>query len=71
VDKGALLEGEDLFARVAIGSVLMFGVLDGLGSELIFELCGGDGDAIDAEDEVERLVVPGALVKLTGDGEAV
>ena len=42
MDQGALFEGEDLFARVAIGAVLMFGVLDGLGSELVLELGSGN-----------------------------
>ena len=42
VDEGAFLEGEHLLARVAIGAVLMFGVFDGLRSELILELGGRD-----------------------------
>jgi hypothetical protein len=49
----------------------MFDVRDGLGSELVLQLGGGYGDAIDAEDQVERLVVLGAVVKLAGEGEAV
>jgi hypothetical protein len=67
VYQGTLLEGEDLFAQVAIGAVLMLGVFDGLGGEL----GGGDGDAVDAENQVERLVVFGAVIELTGEGETV
>ena len=71
MDEGAFLEGEDLFAVVAVGFVLMSGVLDGLPGELVFELGGSNGDAVDAEHEVQRLVVFGAVVKLAGEREAV
>jgi len=67
VDESALLEREDLFAMVAIGSVSMFGVLDGLISEPVLQLGGGYGDAVNAEQEIERLVVLRAVVELTGD----
>jgi len=70
VDEGALFEGEDLFARVAISAVLPLGVLDGLGGELVLEF-GSGGNAVDTEDQVERLVVLGAVVKLAGEDEAV
>ena len=71
MDEGTLFEEEDLFAGVAIGLVLMFGVLHRLRCELILELGGGDGDAADAENEIERLMMPGAVMKLAGNGEAV
>ena len=48
MNQRALLEGENPFARVAIRAVLVFGVLDGLGSELVLQFGRGDRDAVDA-----------------------
>ncbi len=71
VDGAALVLEEEL-AGVAVALVLADGVVDGLLGEAVLELEGGDGEAVDEEDEVEgktRLV--GAVAELAGDAEDV
>jgi len=66
----ALPEGEQGLAVIAF-LVLLDGILDGLAGERVLELRGGGGDAVDAEQEIDRLFVLAAEAYLAGDGEAV
>ena len=63
---------EDEVVRVAVGAVLRDRVLDGLLGERVLELGGRDRDAVDDQDEVERVAGVGlGVVQLPHDAEAV
>ena len=57
--------------RVAIGSVLVLGVLDGLVRERVLQLRRGDRDAVDEEAQVQGLRRRRLVWELARDGEAV
>ena len=71
VDEAAA-ELEEQLARVAVPTVLLDGVVDGLLREAVLQLEGGDREPVDEEAEVEgtRGVV-GAVAELPGDAEDV
>ena len=71
VDEAAPL-AEQRLARVAVLLILLDGVFDVLVGEAVLQLEGGDGQAVDADGEVEgaaALVL--AVAQLAGDAEAV
>ena len=53
---------------VPVGAVLLLGVLHALPGERVLELRRGDGDAVDEERQVQRLVRAGIVGELPGDG---
>jgi hypothetical protein len=68
----AAAELEEFLARVAIALKLLNRVLDRLLGQAVLQLEGGDGQAIDAESEIERaLGFVTAVTKLTGDAEPI
>jgi len=68
VDEAAIPER---FARVA-AAVLGDGVMDVLRGEAVFEFDGEDGQAVEGDDHIQRLVGSfGREVELADDGEAV
>jgi hypothetical protein len=71
VHQRAALKFEDRLARIAIVLVLPSRVLDRLSCERILELHGGDGDAIQAERDIERLLRARREVQLPRDAEPV
>jgi len=77
VDHGAPLVHEQRVLPAAVGlhrltlvGVLVDGVTHGLG-ELGLDLAGGDGDAVDEQDEVERLAPGGLVVDLVHEAQDV
>lgn len=65
-------ELEELFARVTVAFVLFDGIGDGLLGEAVFELKGGNRQAVDEETQVEsELGFIAAVAQLAGDGKAV
>lgn len=77
VDESAVGEAEEgicrrltLWAREAVEAVLLDGIIDGLG-EVAFEFAGGDGDAVQEEDEVEGVFVVQGVADLADDAKAV
>ena len=69
---GAAAKLEQSFTRIAIALVLLDGVGDGLFSERVLELEGGDGEPVDKQPQVERassLVT--AVRELPRDGEPI
>ena len=56
---------------VAVGLVLPDGVAPGLAAHRVLQLGGDDRQAVEADDQVDRVLVCEAVVELAGDGEAV
>lgn len=69
--EGAQLEAEDHLAGVAVRLVLPDGVAPGLAAHRVLELGGDDRQVVEAEHEVDGALAGGAVLHLTGDGEAV
>jgi hypothetical protein len=69
-------KGEEGFGAFAFGLgeaiafVLFYCVFDALG-EVGFEFDGGDGDAVEEEDEIDRILVVEGVAHLADDAEAV
>jgi hypothetical protein len=63
--------GEERLARIAVGLVLADGVLDVLAVEQILQLGGEDRHAVQEEDDIQALLVLGAVAKLAHHGERV
>ncbi len=59
VDEGAAFEFKDRFVVVTIVAVLGFGVFGGLVGEGIFKFEGDQGDAVEAEGDVDDAVFGG------------
>jgi len=57
--------------RVAVGPVLVFGVLNGLVRHRVLQLGRGDGDAVDEEAQIDRLRGGRVERELARDGQAV
>jgi hypothetical protein len=72
VDEGAAGEAENGFGALAFGcgvavkAVLVDGILDALG-EVAFQFGGGDGDAVEEEDEIEAVFIGERVADLAGD----
>ena len=66
VDDGPAREGD--VPRVPLGPVLLLGVLYALAGEGVLELRRGDGDAVDEERKVQRLVRAWLVGQLPRDG---
>ena len=69
--EGPLLELKDQILGVAVAPVLVDGVPPGLAGHGVLELRRGDGNAVQAEDQVERADVFAAVRKLPGYGQPV
>lgn len=57
----AAAELEERLARVTVALVLLDGVVDGLLGERVLQLEGGDGQAVDEQDQVEASWVSSRL----------
>ena len=71
VDQRAALELEDRLARVAVLLVLPARILHRLARERVLQLHRGDGDAVQAQRDVEGLLGARREVKLPGEPQAV
>lgn len=60
----APVETKGGFARVAVGFPLVFRVLHALAGELVFQLKGEHGDAVDGEHHIHAVFVFGAVMPL-------
>ena len=67
----AAAELEQLFLRIAVITVLFFGVVDILAGPRVFELHGGDWQTIEENHHVHRLVIDAGEIDLPGDREDV
>ena len=68
----AAAELKQALARVAVALVLLHSIVDGLLGEVVLELEGGDGQAVDEQAHVEReLRLIAAVAQLSRDAEAV
>ena len=66
-----LLERENRLVRIAVASVLVDGILDGLAGERVLQLDRGDRDAVEAQRDVERFLRRRGIAELAGDPDAV
>lgn len=64
-------ELEDDFSRVTVGLILAHRVLHCLARLRIFKFQSYDGNAVDAQDHVERVFVAFAVVQLPGDAHTI
>jgi hypothetical protein len=60
---------EQQLARVAVGAVLLVAVLNRLAGELVLKLCGGNGDVVDEQGEVELVGCLGGIPELGGSAQ--
>ncbi len=67
----AALEGEEWLLGIAVLTVLPDGILHGLPGERLLQLHGEDGQPVEEERHVQRVVRPGAVAQLADDREAV
>jgi len=70
VDECAFLKGERGFAVITV-AILLDGVPKCLTGKSVLQFGGGDGETVETEQEVYGLLVLGAEMDLTGDGEAI
>ena len=63
--QGPPLEGKYFFPRISVSAVLEHGVFDSLSAQRIFQFQGGDGNAVDAQDEVQGLFIFRAVAELS------
>ena len=71
VDEGAFVELEKQIVRVAVLCVLSFGVHRVLTGELVFKFHGSDGQAVEAKQQVNRILVFQTVLYLPCDSERV
>lgn len=71
VDEGSLLETEERCVRVAVLLVLADRAAPRLPSHRVLQLAGGDGYAIEREEEVDLVAPPGVTAHLARDRQLV
>ena len=71
MDQRAALELEDRLARVAVLLVLPARIFHRLAGERVLQLQRGDGDAVQAEGDIERFLRARREVQLPGQPQAV
>ena len=71
VDEGSLLEAEEGDVRVAVLLVLADCVAPRLPGHRVLQLAGGDGHAVEREEEVDLVAFPRVAARLARDGQFV